>query len=169
MPGDRVSAGVLVGRVTMERHADTVDVFLRESELLQMKEYPSKEEVYPIKRVLFNGLWLNAPGGDVDSYLSRCYGHDWASCVRVFFNHMPCRARLTMDLCMYQKAVAATGYQHPTVYADTAAEALLHLDGLLLEQLGKAHCSGYVEAQKELWNDLGWGSPLPPPQEGIEW
>jgi len=161
--------GVPVGRVMMERHADTVDVFLREPELLQMREYPSWIEVFPIKRVLFNGLMLNAPGGETDSYLSRCYGQDWASRVKVFFNHMPCRPRLTMDLCMYQDAVVAAGYQHPTVYADTAAESLLHLDRLLLAELGKPHCSDYEEAQKELWSEQGWGSPLPPPQEDIEW
>lgn len=160
--------GVPVAHISLERHHDSIDVFLRTSVLHEMPQYPSHIEVFPLQRVLFNGLWLNAPGGDAYSYLSRCYGPDWTSLIRVFFNHMPCRPRLQMELSRYQAIVDASNYEPPKLFADTAAKALLLMDRALLAELGKAHCADYLEAQQELWMEEGWGSRLPPPPN-MEW
>lgn len=160
--------GIPVGHIRLQRHHDSIDVFLRTRELEELPQYPSQAEVFPLRRIAFNGVLLNAPGGDAERYLTRCYGKDWATTVRVFFNHMPCRPRLTMDLDEYNEAVTAAGYEPPETYSSSLHVALQHLDSLLLAELDMAHCETYPDAQRELWSTMGWGSPLPPPSD-MEW
>ena len=71
LPG-RISAGV--------------DVFLRQTELIEDREWPSSVEILPLQRFNFHGIEVFGPA-EPDTYLSRCYGPDWAHTVHVW-NHM---------------------------------------------------------------------------------
>jgi len=134
-----------------------IDVFLRDTALTPTQHFGSQAEVLPIKRCTFNGLQLCIPGGDAQATLSRCYGEDWAHCVRVWTHEngdfdfdKQVRTAQRVPLAAYTAAVAALGYQPPTLYDDNAEEALSAI-----------FKSGAVQLQ--LWEMLGWASPYPPP------
>lgn len=134
-----------------------IDVFLRDDALTPTQHFGSQSEVLPIVRCAFNGLQVCVPGGDPHATLARCYGGDWAHCVRVWTHEngdwdfdKQVRTAQRVPLAAYAAAVAALGYQPPTLYDDNVAEALSAIFN-----------TGVVQLQ--LWEMLGWASPFPPP------
>ena len=165
-PGNARHQGLRVARITLGRHAFGIDVFLRQKPLDRRLELLSEAECFPLTRIGFHGLTVSCPGGDPRGYLRRSYGTDWADTVKVFFNHMPCRRRLTLPIDEYTGSLAAAGYV-PVVARESAAAALEDLDRGLLLKHDCGHCTSYEDAERELWDRWGWGSPLGVPADAL--
>jgi len=97
-----------------------LDIFLREAELAELADFPSGAEVHPLRRYRFNGLDLPGPGAP-EAFLSRLYGADWATSVRVWshdFNDIHGLAhdpdRVSMALADYEALIEQVGYKPPS-------------------------------------------------------
>eukprot|EP00980_Cylindrotheca_fusiformis_P009841 scaffold2177_cov115-Cylindrotheca_fusiformis.AAC.6 len=98
-----------------------VDVFHRPDNLPKMRNYPSKEEVFPLTRYPFHNIDVWGPCRDTCSaYLERCYGKDWQSVVCVWnhdFNYYHTKAfdkrKVVVPLDKYNEIVSAAGIQPP--------------------------------------------------------
>lgn len=143
-----------------------IDVFLREPSLLELKEFPSMAETFPLQRLDFNGVSVNAPGGDPISYLRRCYSQEVFSNVRVW-NHRVAylgdedtevfvAKSWGLPLTVYNSAVVQLNYEPPRV-KETASETFEHFS----REGG--------EIQRLLWERLGWASPMMPPPDALDW
>lgn len=62
-----------VGHVRLDGADVELDIFLREAELLELPDFPSRAEVFPLQRFPFNGLSLEGPGFP-EGFLARLYG-----------------------------------------------------------------------------------------------
>ena len=118
-----------------------VDIFLREEVLDEGDQYfPRMNEIYPMRTYSFHGVGLPGPG-QPSAWMSRLYGEDWASSVRVWnheFNwerslaHDPERVNMTLDA--YTAYVADLGYlppEAPTLDARDALDFILMPGGLV--------------------------------------
>ena len=74
-----------VAKLKFFRGEFEVDVFERDSDLVEHKYFPSRAEAFPLKRYKFHNIQLWGPGNPGD-YLDRCYGETWREEVRVW-NH----------------------------------------------------------------------------------
>jgi len=113
-----------------------LDIFLREESLDEGdKHFPSRDEIFPLRRYEFNGILLPGPGSP-DAWLRRCYGEDWNSTVRVWnheFNFEDSVAfdpdRVLMPLDQYLARVEALGYAPPDKPPADIDEAFAAISG----------------------------------------
>eukprot|EP00929_Paragymnodinium_shiwhaense_P052325 TRINITY_DN26219_c0_g1_i3.p1 TRINITY_DN26219_c0_g1~~TRINITY_DN26219_c0_g1_i3.p1 ORF type:complete len:353 (-),score=107.62 TRINITY_DN26219_c0_g1_i3:395-1390(-) len=137
-----------------------LDVFLRETALDEMKDFPVAAEVWPLQKLPFHGLQVSAPG-NATSYLDRLYGPDWCRTVKVwthsfnFFHglgHNPDKVAVTLE--DYKAMVQAAGYRaapsmsmlrEETTCLHTLIEGLFEADGPV-EALKAAHQEDPLEA-----------------------
>ena len=150
-PGSSVAMGRFFCWGRDGRFSESVDVFLRERRpLQQLAEFPSDEEVFPLVRLPFHNLLVPAPQ-NAASFLSRCYGSKWASDVVVWSHSSRTRKLLNVGLASYLEALDEVGYQPPRVVAVDSAVRSLSAVGL----------DSPGNLQENLWNSLGWASPMP--------
>ena len=126
------------------RFTQCVDVFLRSEALEMLTEFPSEEEIFPLKRLRFHNIEVNAPQRP-EVFLERCYP-GWKQQV-VAWNHTK-RQMHRLKLADYLQAVAAAGYE-PPVALQEPTQSLLAV-GL--------ECLGDLRHELE---GLGWASPWP--------
>ena len=126
------------------RFTESVDVFLRSKPLEMLKEFPSEEEIFPLKRLSFHNIEVMAPRKP-EAFLERCYP-GWAHEV-VAWNHTK-RHMHRLQLKDYLNAVAAAGYEAPVALKDPAQSLL----AVGLECLG--------DLRREL-DGFTWASPWP--------
>lgn len=130
------------------RFSESVDVFLREGRpLRQLEEFPSGEEVFPLRRVAFHNISLPAPSG-AKPFLERCYGR-WADEVVVWSHSSSSRRMHRLSLQEYMEGVTAAGYVAPMVSDPLRAD----LSVVGLDSAG--------DLRQTLWKSLGWASPWP--------
>lgn len=111
------------------RGADVeLDLFLREADLMELPDFPSAAEVYPLRRYRFNGCEVPGPALP-GPFLARLYGADWQHAVRVWshdFNNIHGLAhdadRVSMALEDYEMLVAHWGYAPPVTPSSTGAQ-----------------------------------------------
>ena len=150
-PGSNVAMGRFFCWGRDGRFSESVDVFLRECRpLQQLAEFPSDEEIFPLTRLPFHDLLVPAPK-NAASFLSRCYGSNWANEVVVWSHSSRARKLLNVRLATYLEAMAEIGYEAPRVVA--AGSAVRSLSAVGLDSPGNL--------QENLWNSLGWASPMP--------
>lgn len=151
--GEWLNSGVQEGRIFFwgedRRFTTSIDIFLRSDAPLQaLDEFPSEEEVFPLRRVPFHNITVSAPSS-ASSFLARCYGSSWSEEAVVWSHTTTSRQLLRAPLSSYLSAAADAGYRAPLAAA--AAKDSLAKVGL--------HCPG--ELREELWSNFGWGSPWP--------
>mmetsp|Transcript_5249 Transcript_5249/g.11698 ORF Transcript_5249/g.11698 Transcript_5249/m.11698 type:complete len:368 (-) Transcript_5249:12-1115(-) len=156
-PGSDVPAGRFFFWETSRdsRFTSSVDVFLREDDMALLDEFPSHDETFPLERVNFHNILVNAPC-KAQSFLRRCYGPTCCQDVVVWSHGSKSRRQLRASLDIYNAAVAQLGYTPPAA-ASSSQESLAAV-GL--------ECSGELEGQ--MWSSLGWASPLPLTCDGTE-
>jgi hypothetical protein len=154
--GEWLDSGVAVGRFfvwsgTDSAHTNSIDVFLREAALNELREFPSYSEIFPLQRVPFHNLSLPVPQAP-DFFFERCYSPLWLE-EAVVWGHTSCgRTCFRAPLDRYNQAVLRLGYNAPMA-CPTAAESL---------SIFALDCHG--ELRDHLWANLGWASPCP-----LEW
>ncbi|CAK0795189.1 unnamed protein product, partial [Prorocentrum cordatum] len=97
-----------------------LDVFLREAPMLASRDFPSAEEVFPLRELDFHGAPVPGPAEPL-ALLGRLYGPDWEGTARVWshaFNHChglshDPKGKVTLPLAEYNALVASAGYQPP--------------------------------------------------------
>eukprot|EP00927_Polykrikos_kofoidii_P050167 TRINITY_DN44091_c0_g1_i1.p1 TRINITY_DN44091_c0_g1~~TRINITY_DN44091_c0_g1_i1.p1 ORF type:complete len:343 (-),score=47.36 TRINITY_DN44091_c0_g1_i1:120-1148(-) len=125
---------------------ESIDVFLRESALCGLAEFPSREEIFPLRRVAFHDIMVNVPK-ESDAFLSRCYETSCLDEVIVWGHSARGRTLFCAPLAAYVEAVASAGYVQPTS-RNTYQESLASV-GL--------DCKG--ELKEHQWRLYGWASP----------
>lgn len=106
-----------------------VDVFVRSADLIQEhSHFPTRDEVFPLKRFQFHNIKVWGPGGDPETYLDRCYGDGWRDTVKVWnhdFNWCHGSSfdsqKVVLSLGKYKAIVEHAGITPPT--AESTAEA----------------------------------------------
>lgn len=124
----------------------SVDVFLRESSLDALQEFPSAAEIFPLQRLPFHNISVAAPARP-DAFLGRCYAPSWATDVVVWGHSSRGRLLLHRSIEEYKAAVEALGYERPCAQA-TAEKSLSAVD---------LSCPG--DLKDLLWELHGWASP----------
>lgn len=153
-PGSDVAVGRFMFWGVDRRFTSSVDVFLREDPPAALAEFPSQEEVFPLRRLPFHNIEVAAPSG-ADAFLARCYGAAWADEALVWIHGSQSREIVRASMAAYRSAVAAAGYVAPAALPTGAAS----LAAVGLDSLG--------ELKEQLWEDLGWASPLPVDFAGV--
>mmetsp|Transcript_17454 Transcript_17454/g.42429 ORF Transcript_17454/g.42429 Transcript_17454/m.42429 type:complete len:331 (+) Transcript_17454:78-1070(+) len=92
--------------------------------LTVMRNFPSHDEIFPLKRYDFHNIQVWGPGGCPDSYLNRCYGKDWKDTVCVWnhdYNNYHTKAfdkrKVVLPLEVYNKIVSEAGICPPQAKA----------------------------------------------------
>lgn len=150
-PGSSVPMGRFFFWGDDGRFAESIDVFLREEPLEELQEFPSREEVFPLRRVDFHNISVMVPSNP-EPFLARCYSPSWAEEAVVWGHSAHGRELLRAPLDEYLSASCVAGYSPPRALR-TGAESLAAA-GL--------HCRG--ELRELLWQSLGWASPYGPPE-----
>uniref|UniRef100_A0A7S4RW50 LicD/FKTN/FKRP nucleotidyltransferase domain-containing protein n=1 Tax=Alexandrium monilatum TaxID=311494 RepID=A0A7S4RW50_9DINO len=150
-PGSNVPMGRFFFWGADGRFSESIDVFLREDSLEELREFPSRQEVYPLRRADFHNISVPVPCNP-DPFLARCYSGSWAEEAVIWGHTAHGRELLLAPVSEYVRAAQVAGYQAPRALP-TATESLAAV-GL--------HCHG--ELRELLWRSLGWASPYGPPE-----
>lgn len=105
-----------------------VDVFQRPENLPLMRNFPSKDEIFPLDQYKFHNIEVWGPCKDkCGAYLERCYGNDWLETVCVWnhdFNYYHTKAfdprKVVLPLSEYNRIVSEAGILPPL--AETFAD-----------------------------------------------
>ena len=102
--------------------ADDLDT--RPDDVAVFRNFPSKHEVFPLKRYNFHNIQVWGPGGCPDSYLNRCYGKDYKYTVCVWnhdYNNYHTKAfdrrKVVLPLEAYNRIVSEAGIRPPQAEA----------------------------------------------------
>jgi len=153
--GEWPGSGVSVGRFFFWKGTDcsftiSVDIFLREDAVNELREFPSWHEVFPLQRLPFHNIFVSVPHSP-EPFLARCYS---PACLEdvVVWSHLSTkdgRKCFRTHVSSYNEALVVIGYTAP-IACETASDSLATF-GL--------DCQGELRAH--LWEHLGWASPLP--------
>lgn len=141
-----------------------VDVFSRPNDLPEVRNFPSRDEIFPVHRYEFHNIEVWGPSRDkCGPYLDRGYGDDWPNTVCVWnhdFNYYHTKAfdkrKVMVPLPNYNDVVANVGIVPPV--AESSAE-------LTYQKFCKEYGNNFFDAYKKYrsqrtfrWNraDAAW-------------
>ena len=112
--------GHVVAKLKFFHSAMEVDVFPRNNKMMEHKHFPSRQEVFPLKRYTFCNIHVWGPH-DAHDYLNRLYGNTWRDCVCVWnhdFNWYHATNfnpdKVVLSLSEYNTVVKNAGIVEPT-------------------------------------------------------